>query len=72
MKAKRLFPRNLVAVNCEIREKLLQTDDCKIIVTTSGMGTYGPAQVYIPYFISKENALILLLDIQQKELLEQI
>lgn len=56
---KDFFPRNLVAVNCEIREKLLQTDDCKIIVTTSGMGTYGPAQVYIPYFISKENALIL-------------
>ena len=56
---KDFFPRNLVAANCEIREKLLQTDDCKIIVTTSGMGTYGPAQVYIPYFISKENALIL-------------
>lgn len=56
---KDFFPRNLVVVNCEIREKLLQTDDCKIIVTTSGMGTYGPAQVYIPYFISKKNALIL-------------
>ena len=56
---KDFFPRNLIFANSEIREQLLQTNDCKIIVTTSGMGTYGPAQVYIPYFISKENALIL-------------
>lgn len=59
-KAKKDFlPQNLTFVNCEIRNELLQIDDCKIIVTTSGMGTYGPAQVYIPYFISKKQALIL-------------
>lgn len=56
---KDFLPQNLTFANCEIRNKLLQTDDCKIIVTTSGMGTYGPAQVYIPYFISKKQALIL-------------
>lgn len=56
---KDFFPRNLIFANSEIREQLLQTNDCKIIVTTSGMGTYGPAQVYIPYFISAKKALIL-------------
>lgn len=56
---KDFFPRNLIFANSEIREQLLQTNDCKIIVTTSGMGTYGPAQVYIPYFISTKKALIL-------------
>lgn len=56
---KDFFPKNLTFVNSENRNELLQTTDCKIIVTTSGMGTYGPAQVYIPYFISQKNALIL-------------
>lgn len=56
---KDFLPQNLSLVNSEIRDELLETGKCKIIVTTSGMGTYGPAQVYIPYFISKKNALIL-------------
>ena len=30
----------------------------KIILTTSGMGSYGAAQVYIPEYISRKNALI--------------
>ena len=30
----------------------------KIIITTSGMGSYGPAQTYIPEYISRKNALI--------------
>ena len=53
------LPQNLCFADCKIRNNLLETDECKIIVTTSGMGTYGPAQVYIPYFISKNQALIL-------------
>lgn len=53
------LPQNLFFADCKIRNDLLETDECKIIVTTSGMGTYGPAQVYIPYFISKNQALIL-------------
>ena len=56
---KDFLPKNLELVNSEIRDELLETDKCKIIVTTSGMGTYGPAQVYIPYFISKKKVLIL-------------
>lgn len=53
------LPENIKYVDCDLRENLLNYDECKIIVTTSGMGTYGPAQVYIPYFISKQKALIL-------------
>ena len=29
----------------------------KIIIATSGMGSYGPAQTYLPAFIGNENAL---------------
>lgn len=53
------LPKNLTYVDCTTRESLLNCDHCKIIVTTSGMGTYGPAQVYIPYFITESKALIL-------------
>lgn len=53
------LPKDLFLVDSESRSELLETDKCKIIVTTSGMATYGPAQIYIPYFISKKQALIL-------------
>ena len=56
---KDFLPQNLCFVDNEFRNDLLEGETCKIIVTTSGMGTYGPAQVYIPYFISQKNALIL-------------
>lgn len=52
------LPDNLTYVDKEFRSTLLDDNSCKIIVTTSGMGTYGPAQVYIPYYISKEDCLI--------------
>ena len=53
------MPENVTFVDCTCRENLLNTDNCKIIVTTSGMGTYGPAQVYLPYFVPKRNAAII-------------
>lgn len=56
---KKFLPDNITFVSSEIRQDLLNTSNKKIIVTTSGMGTYGPAQVYLPYFISQKNALIL-------------
>ena len=37
---------------------MLESTDKKIIVTTSGMGSYGPAQTYIPEYISRPKALI--------------
>ena len=56
---KEFLPENITFVNSELRQELLNTTNKKIIVTTSGMGSYGPAQVYLPYFISQRNALIL-------------
>lgn len=44
----------------ELRAKLLDENDKypKIILSTSGMGTYGPSQTYIPRFLSREDVLI--------------
>ena len=53
------MPGNLTFVDSESRNSLLNTGSCKIIVTTSGMGTYGPSQVYLPYFISRQRASII-------------
>lgn len=58
-KKKDFVPENLTFVDSTTRAKLLNTDSCKIIVTTSGMGTYGPAQQYLPYFVSKTKAAII-------------
>ena len=52
------LPHDLQYVDCENRDLILNDIHSKIIVTTSGMGSYGPAQVYIPAFIKHENALI--------------
>ena len=52
------LPENLTYVDKESRPSLLEDNGCKIIVTTSGMGTYGPAQVYIPSYIGREGCLI--------------
>lgn len=58
-KKKEFMPENVTFVDSNTRGQLLNTDSCKIIVTTSGMGTYGPAQQYLPYFISKAKATII-------------
>lgn len=44
----------------ELRAKLLDENEKypKIILSTSGMGTYGPSQTYIPRFLSREDVLI--------------
>lgn len=52
------LPENLIFVNSETRQDVLDSRMRKIILTTSGMGSYGPAQIYIPEYIKKENALI--------------
>lgn len=51
-------PKNLILVDSDIRNEIIQNDDLKIIVTTSGMGSYGPAQLYIPIFIKSQKSLI--------------
>lgn len=55
---KDFLPENLVYVDKESRQSILEDNNTKIIVTTSGMGSYGPAQIYIPYYVQKRNALI--------------
>ena len=52
------LPENLTFVDKGIRGELLEDTNKKIIVTTSGMGSYGPAQTYLPEYISRKNALI--------------
>lgn len=52
------LPENLTFVDKANRSEVLEDTNKKIIVTTSGMGSYGPAQTYIPEYISRENSLI--------------
>lgn len=55
---KNFLPTNLTFVDKSNRSEVLEGTERKIILTTSGMGSYGPAQVYIPEYITRENALI--------------
>ena len=56
---KEFLPENLIWVDRTNRAEALDNPYfSKIIVTTSGMGTYGPAQLYIPRYISEKNCLI--------------
>lgn len=52
------LPRNLEFVDEGIRDTILESDDIKIVVTTSGSATYGPAPLYLEKFIGNPNALI--------------
>lgn len=52
------MPKNLQYVSKEFRPQVIDDNSCKIIVTTSGMGTYGPAQAYIPAYIARRGCLI--------------
>lgn len=52
------LPENFSYVDKDLRESLLYNTAPKIILTSSGMGSYGPAQVYIPEYITRKNALI--------------
>ena len=55
---KDFFPENLTFVDKDIRSEVLSNNNCKIILTTSGMGSYGPAQGYISQYIRKKGSLI--------------
>jgi metallo-beta-lactamase family protein len=52
------LPQNLTFVDSASRSSVLEDTNKKIIVTTSGMGSYGPAQTYIPEYIARNGALI--------------
>ena len=55
---KDFLPDNLTFVDKSTRMDIISDHKCKIIVTTSGMGSYGPAQTYIFEYITRKNALI--------------
>lgn len=55
---KNFLPKNFKYVDSTLREKLLHDYTPKIILATSGMGTYGPVQSYISEYISRKNAMI--------------
>lgn len=65
------LPENLIMVGREDRESIIESSDSKVIVTTSGMGTYGPAQVYIPSYITRKTVRFTLRVIQLKVPLEK-
>ena len=52
------LPENLIFVDRTSRAEILESEEAKIILTSSGMGSYGPAQEYIPEYLTRENALI--------------
>ena len=55
---KDFLPRNLTYVDKVSRCDVMASRKSKVIVTTSGMGSYGPAQMYIPEYLTREKALI--------------
>ena len=60
LKIKDFLPKNIHQINdYNERNALLSDRTCKIILTTSGMGNYGPAQVYLPYYISRPKCTII-------------
>lgn len=52
------FPENMFYVSKDLRKVLLNSEEEKIIVSTSGMGSYGPVQLYIQKYLPRQNALI--------------
>lgn len=55
---KNFLPENLTFVDKQTRAGVVESTEQKIIVTTSGMGTYGPAQIYIPEYITRKKCLL--------------
>lgn len=52
------LPYDLKFIDDKERWLLMSASDRKIVVTTSGSGSYGPAPIYIQRFITESNALI--------------
>lgn len=56
--------RDFLPENCnfiesqEERERIMRSSKPKIIITTSGMATHGPAQFWIPHYVSDKSAAI--------------
>lgn len=55
---KDFFPKNVQFVDAKKRSSVLHNLESKIIVTTSGMGGFGPAKLYIPEMLHSKEAVI--------------
>ena len=51
-------PANIHIMNKDRREEIVKSKSKKIILTTSGMGNYGPAQEYIPMVVERKDTCI--------------
>ena len=52
------LPEGLTIVNPKSRNKILESGNPKILITTSGMLSNGPAHDYVPIFLEHSNAMI--------------
>lgn len=52
------MPRDVQIVDPKSREKFFSFEEKKILITTSGMLSNGPAKTYVPMFLERENAMI--------------
>lgn len=52
------IPNKTKFVSAKTRRLVFEDTNPKIVVTTSGMLSEGPAKEYIPYFIQRKNAMI--------------
>lgn len=52
------IPNRTKFVSVKTRQAVFKDPNPKIVITTSGMLSEGPAREYIPYFIQRKNAMI--------------
>lgn len=52
------IPDNFSYVDDDLREKLIEDNNVKIILASSGMGSFGPANQYLNEYIGRKNTLI--------------
>ena len=57
--SKNFTPQNFTFVDSkQMRNSIIYNEDCKIILCSSGMGTYGPSRTYLSTLLNKKNCLI--------------
>lgn len=66
---KDFLPKGLIYMDPGGRESILEDGTPKIVITTSGMLSNGPARVYVPIFLANKNSLIHLVGYAAEETL---
>lgn len=66
---KDFMPKGIVFVDPKSRSNILDDGRPKLVITTSGMLSNGPARVYVPIFLEHPNALIHLIGYAAEETL---